>query len=48
WAVYPGTVHNEMHEDHSVRLMALSPDTNLDSFIAALANSIDAVLAKSQ
>ncbi len=48
WAVYPGTVHNEMHEDHSVRLMALSPDTNLDCFIAALANSIDTVLAKSQ
>lgn len=50
WAVFPGTasggLYNELHEDHGVRLISLAPDTKLGGFIAALAASINTVLAK--
>lgn len=52
WAVFPGTawggLHNEIHEDHCVRLISLAPGTELNGFVAALARSINAVLAKAK
>lgn len=50
WAVFPGTDngnwHNELHEDHSVRLISLAPDTELDGFVNVLADSITTALAR--
>ncbi len=52
WAVFPGTAnggsYNELHEDHGVRLISLAPDEKLGSFVAALANAINTILAKAK
>lgn len=52
WAVFPGTnrggFHNEIHPDHSVRLISLAPDTDLAGFAAVLGGVIDSILAKAK
>lgn len=50
WAIFPGVPTgkfvNELHSDHSVRLVSLAPETDMTGFVAALATTLDDVLAK--